>query len=65
MKNEFKQGIETKQHQHYEAISATIGRDARPVKQLNPPVFEEALQTTWNSEVPFIHSISKPDFRRF
>ncbi len=42
MKNTFKAGVETKQHQHYEAISKTIGRDARPTQKLNPPHFEDA-----------------------
>lgn len=63
--NKFKNNIETKQHLHYEAMSKDIGRDAKPKTKLNPPVFEEALQTTWNSDVPFLHTICKPDFRRF
>lgn len=65
MKNEFKQGIPTKQHQNYEAISRTIGRDARPVQKLNPPVFEVDLKTSRTPFVAFMHSIVKGEFRRF
>lgn len=63
--NKFKNGIETKQHQNYEAISQTIGRDARPVRKLKPPVFEEDLKTAHTPNIAFMHSVVKGEFRRF
>lgn len=42
MKNTFKNNIPTKQHQNYEAMSKSIGRDAKPTQSLNPPHFEDA-----------------------
>lgn len=65
MKNEFKQGIPTKQHQNYEAISRTIGRDARPVQKLNPPVFEDATVSMERKGLFWLGAIVRTEFRRF
>lgn len=65
MKNEFKQGIPTKQHQHYEAISKTIGRDARPTQKLNPPVFEDATISLHKKGLFWLNAIIRTEFRRF
>lgn len=65
MKNEFKQGIPTKQHQNYEAISRTIGRDARPVQKLTPPVFEDAVISLKKPGIFWLGAIIRTEFRRF
>ena len=63
--NKFKNGIETKQHQNYEAISATIGRDARPVRKLTPPVFETDLKTAHTPNIAFMHSVVRVEFGKY
>lgn len=71
--NEFKNGVEpTKNIEQAivktdpKVMAATINRDsAGEYTKRKMPIFEEALQTSWNSEIPFMHSIVKPDFRRF
>ncbi len=51
--------------QHYEAMSNDIGRDARPVRKLTPPVFEEDLKTAHTPHIAFMHSVIKPNFKSF
>lgn len=53
--NQFKKGNEPAK----DAISQTIGRDARPVRKLTPPVFEDAKIDFWNPNVMLGLSIKK------
>lgn len=53
--NTFKQNISPAK----DAISQTIGRDAKPTRTLNPPIFEEAKIDFWNPNIMMGLSIKK------
>ncbi len=58
--NRFKNSI----HPAKDAISQTIGRDAKPVRKLTPPVFEDA-QIDFTNKGIFWHSLKKADSGRW
>lgn len=48
-----------------DVISQTIGRDAKPVRRLNPPVFEEERIDFTNPNITWGMSIKKETFKFF
>jgi len=64
MKNEFKKPGAHKPTDK-QVLSDTIGRDAAEYTVRNVPQFEVALVRTRTPFIAFMHSLVKPDFRRF
>jgi len=61
MKNHFKNGIEPA----LDVISSTIGRDAKPIRKLNPPKFEESLISLHNPNIAWGFSLEKQTSNSF
>jgi len=49
--------LKTTPSDHYEKMSADIGRDARPVKKLTPPTFEDATVKIWTPNLALSQAV--------
>lgn len=65
--NTFKQNREPEKQvpDNYDKMSKLIGRDARPVQRLNPPVFEEDLRQTKTTGIALAQSCERVHFKMF